>query len=159
MCDFPCILVNSLAVDDITFNIVKYLSHLERIQSLPELVPGYPKSVTVLVGDNVELECLEKPNSQVTHYRWVKTFSAIKADKIDPYEKDNVNWISSKNYRSFEIDEDGRKLHGVKLELQHVTEKDKGYYSCFLSNSIGHTFGTAYLNVIPMLPTGRALSI
>jgi hypothetical protein len=117
-------------------------------------VPGYPKPVTVRAGDNVELECLEKPNGQVSDYRWLKTDSILKAKQINPKVKNNVNWISPLKYKSFEVVKDGTELNGVKLELQHVTEKHQGYYTCFLSNSNGFSFGTAFLNVTPILPTG-----
>lgn len=134
--------------------ILKILPFVERIQSAPLLVTGYPKPVTARTGDNVELECLEKPNSQVSHYRWLKTDSLIKANHTNPFEKDNVNWLSPQMYRPFEIQHGETELNGVKLELKLVTKKDTGYYTCFLSNSNGFTFGTAFLNVKPILPTG-----
>jgi hypothetical protein len=122
-------------------------------------VSGYPKPVTARVGDNVELQCLEKPNGQVSHYRWLKTDSLVKTNQISPYDKDNVNWLSPQKYKSFEVDDGNTKLNGVMLELTHVTEEDMGYYTCFLSNSNGFTFGTTFLNVTPILPSGMTFLI
>ena len=133
------------------------LPYVERIHSAPVLVTGYPKPVTVRAGDDAELECLEKPNSQVSDYRWLKTDSLIKANHTNPYEKDNGNWLLNPQkymYRPFKVQHGETELNGVKLELKRVTEKDMGYYTCFVSNTIGVTFGTAFLNVRPILPTG-----
>ena len=70
-----------------------------------------------------------------------------------------MNWLSPLKYKSFEVDDDDTKLNGVKLELKHVTEDDEGYYTCFISNSNGFSFGTTFLNITPMLPTGMAFLI
>ena len=136
-------------------NLIKIFLYSERINSPPVLLSGYPKPVTVRAGDNVELECIEKPNSQLSHYRWLKTDSPINASNTDIFEKDDLNWFNPKQYRPFEIKHGETELNGMKLELGRVTSKDTGYYSCFLYNAKGFTFGTAFLTVVPILPTGN----
>lgn len=127
---------------------------LERVQSAPVLIQGYPKPRTVRVGDSVTLECLEKPNGPVSDYRWLK-WKSLPATKPDlDFKNGNFIVLASSKYESFASDVDDRKLHGVKLHLENVSEDDRGFYTCFVSNNLGFSHGTAFLDVKPVSPTG-----
>lgn len=125
-------------------------SSSERIQSPPALVPGYPKSATARVGDNVEIECLEKPSNYLTHYRWLKSDSPV----ISQDKGDKMKLINPRKYKSFQVNIGNKQLYGVKLQLKHVTKNDEGYYTCHISNSNGASNGTAYLKINNILPSG-----
>lgn len=111
-----------------------------------------------MVGDSVQLECIEKGNGQVSDYRWLKWHSIPLNKQHVDFEIGNFSIIDSRKYEPFSAVIGQNILDGGRLHLDFVSEEDEGFYTCFVSNNLGYTHRTAYLNVTAVSPTGMILN-
>uniref|UniRef100_G3RQR4 Fibroblast growth factor receptor n=1 Tax=Gorilla gorilla gorilla TaxID=9595 RepID=G3RQR4_GORGO len=135
---YTCLVEN--AVGSIRYNYL--LDVLERSPHRPILQAGLPANTTAVVGSDVELLCKVYSDAQ-PHIQWLKHIvingSSFGADGF-PY----VQVLKTADINSSEVE---------VLYLRNVSAEDAGEYTCLAGNSIGLSYQSAWLTVLP--GTGR----
>ncbi|XP_006976869.1 fibroblast growth factor receptor 4 [Peromyscus maniculatus bairdii] len=131
---YTCLVENSLG--SIRFNYL--LDVLERSPHRPILQAGLPANTTAVVGSDVELLCKVYSDAQ-PHIQWLKHIvingSSFGADGF-PY----VQVLKTTDINSSEVE---------VLYLRNVSAEDAGEYTCLAGNSIGLSYQSAWLTVLP----------
>uniref|UniRef100_F6QKY2 Fibroblast growth factor receptor n=1 Tax=Ornithorhynchus anatinus TaxID=9258 RepID=F6QKY2_ORNAN len=124
-----------------TFGRIHYsylLDVLERSPHRPILQAGLPANTTAVVGSDVEFFCKVYSDAQ-PHIQWLKHIevngSSFAADGV-PY----VQVLKTADINSSEVE---------VLYLRNVSAEDAGEYTCLAGNSIGLSYQSAWLTVIP----------
>lgn len=102
----------------------------EKISASPVILEG-PKNVTTHHGENVTLECRIDEPIVWTVLQWLRHYTV------------NDSYLSPEGEPYVKIIQSGSSL----LELNSVTSEDSGWYTCLVSNSLGRTYESAWLNV------------
>ncbi|MGH0139888.1 UNVERIFIED_CONTAM: hypothetical protein FKN15_076425 [Acipenser sinensis] len=114
------------------------LDVLERSPHRPILQAGLPANTTAVLGSDVELYCKVYSDAQ-PHIQWLKHIEKNGSHYgPDGYPYVMVLKTASVNTSEMEV-----------LYLPNVTYKDAGEYTCLAGNSIGISFQSAWLTVIP----------
>ncbi|XDA76742.1 hypothetical protein R6Z07F_006886 [Ovis aries] len=115
------------------------LDVLERSPHRPILQAGLPANTTAVVGSDVELLCKVYSDAQ-PHIQWLKHIvingSSFGADGF-PY----VQVLKTADINSSEVE---------VLYLRNVSAEDAGEYTCLAGNSIGLSYQSAWLTVLPV---------
>ncbi|XP_021494808.2 fibroblast growth factor receptor 4 [Meriones unguiculatus] len=131
---YTCLVENSLG--SIRFSYL--LDVLERSPHRPILQAGLPANTTAVVGSDVELLCKVYSDAQ-PHIQWLKHIvvngSSLGADGF-PY----VQVLKTTDINSSEVE---------VLYLRNVSAEDAGEYTCLAGNSIGLSYQSAWLTVLP----------
>lgn len=131
---YTCLVEN--AVGSIRYNYL--LDVLERSPHRPILQAGLPANTTAMVGSDVELLCKVYSDAQ-PHIQWLKHIvingSSFGADGF-PY----VQVLKTADINSSEVE---------VLYLRNVSAEDAGEYTCLAGNSIGLSYQSAWLTVLP----------
>nr|XP_021529095.1 fibroblast growth factor receptor 4 [Aotus nancymaae] len=131
---YTCLVENS--VGSIRYSYL--LDVLERSPHRPILQAGLPANTTAVVGSDVELLCKVYSDAQ-PHIQWLKHIvingSSSGADGF-PY----VQVLKTADINSSEVE---------VLYLRNVSAEDAGEYTCLAGNSIGLSYQSAWLTVLP----------
>nr|KAF6346536.1 fibroblast growth factor receptor 4 [Pipistrellus kuhlii] len=131
---YTCLVENS--VGSIRYSYL--LDVLERSPHRPILQAGLPANTTAVVGSDVELLCKVYSDAQ-PHIQWLKHIvingSNFGADGF-PY----VQVLKTTDINSSEVE---------VLYLRNVSAEDAGEYTCLAGNSIGLSYQSAWLTVLP----------
>uniref|UniRef100_A0A673IV46 Fibroblast growth factor receptor n=1 Tax=Sinocyclocheilus rhinocerous TaxID=307959 RepID=A0A673IV46_9TELE len=137
--NYTCMLENAYGSINHTYT----LDVVERSPHRPILQAGLPANVTVQVGEDAKFVCKVYSDAQ-PHIQWlqhiVKNGSHYGADGL-PYVR--VLKTAGVNTTDKEIE---------VLYLPNVTFEDAGEYTCLAGNSIGISYHTAWLTVLPAEP-------
>ncbi|XP_070088997.1 fibroblast growth factor receptor 4 isoform X6 [Equus przewalskii] len=131
---YTCLVENSLG--SIRYSYL--LDVLERSPHRPILQAGLPANTTAVAGSDVELLCKVYSDAQ-PHIQWLKHIvingSSFGADGF-PY----VQVLKTADINSSEVE---------VLYLRNVSAEDAGEYTCLAGNSIGLSYQSAWLTVLP----------
>ncbi|XP_043110965.1 fibroblast growth factor receptor 2 isoform X3 [Puntigrus tetrazona] len=137
--NYTCVVENSYGSINHTYT----LDVVERSPHRPILQAGLPANVTVQVGEDAKFVCKVYSDAQ-PHIQWlqhiVKNGSRYGPDG-HPYVR--VLKTAGVNTTDKEIE---------VLYLPNVTFEDAGEYTCLAGNSIGISYHTAWLTVLPAEP-------
>uniref|UniRef100_A0A672LRM9 Fibroblast growth factor receptor n=1 Tax=Sinocyclocheilus grahami TaxID=75366 RepID=A0A672LRM9_SINGR len=137
--NYTCLLENAYGSINHTYT----LDVVERSPHRPILQAGLPANVTVQVGEDAKFVCKVYSDAQ-PHIQWlqhiVKNGSRYGPDGL-PYVR--VLKTAGVNTTDKEIE---------VLYLPNVTFEDAGEYTCLAGNSIGISYHTAWLTVLPAEP-------
>ncbi|XP_036742857.2 fibroblast growth factor receptor 4 isoform X4 [Manis pentadactyla] len=131
---YTCLVENSLG----SIHYSYLLDVLERSPHRPILQAGLPANTTAVAGSDVELLCKVYSDAQ-PHIQWLKHIvingSSFGADGF-PY----VQVLKTADINSSEVE---------VLYLRNVSTEDAGEYTCLAGNSIGLSYQSAWLTVLP----------
>ncbi|XP_001381003.2 fibroblast growth factor receptor 4 [Monodelphis domestica] len=131
---YTCVIENALG--SLRYNYL--LDVLERSPHRPILQAGLPANTTAVVGSDVELLCKVYSDAQ-PHIQWLKHIevngSSFGADGF-PF----VQVLKTADINSSEVE---------VLYLRNVSSEDAGEYTCLAGNSIGLSYQSAWLTVLP----------
>nr|XP_020854442.1 fibroblast growth factor receptor 4 isoform X2 [Phascolarctos cinereus] len=131
---YTCVVENALG--SLRYNYL--LDVLERSPHRPILQAGLPANTTAVVGSDVELLCKVYSDAQ-PHIQWLKHIevngSSFGADGF-PF----VQVLKTTDINSSEVE---------VLYLRNVSAEDAGEYTCLAGNSIGLSYQSAWLTVLP----------
>ncbi|XP_059372978.1 fibroblast growth factor receptor 2-like isoform X5 [Carassius carassius] len=134
--NYTCVVENAYGSINHTYT----LDVVERSPHRPILQAGLPANVTVQVGEDAKFVCKVYSDAQ-PHIQWlqhiVKNGSRYGPDGL-PYVR--VLKTAGVNTTDKEIE---------VLYLPNVTFQDAGEYTCLAGNSIGISYHTAWLTVLP----------
>lgn len=137
--NYTCLVENAYGSINHTYT----LDVVERSPHRPILQAGLPANVTVQVGEDAKFVCKVYSDAQ-PHIQWlqhiVKNGSRYGPDGL-PYVR--VLKTAGVNTTDKEIE---------VLYLPNVTFEDAGEYTCLAGNSIGISYHTAWLTVLPAEP-------
>ncbi|XP_026133690.1 fibroblast growth factor receptor 2-like isoform X1 [Carassius auratus] len=137
--NYTCVVENAYGSINHTYT----LDVVERSPHRPILQAGLPANVTVQVGEDAKFVCKVYSDAQ-PHIQWlqhiVKNGSRYGPDGL-PYVR--VLKTAGVNTTDKEIE---------VLYLPNVTFQDAGEYTCLAGNSIGISYHTAWLTVLPAEP-------
>ncbi|XP_016400419.1 fibroblast growth factor receptor 2-like isoform X4 [Sinocyclocheilus rhinocerous] len=137
--NYTCMLENAYGSINHTYT----LDVVERSPHRPILQAGLPANVTVQVGEDAKFVCKVYSDAQ-PHIQWLqhimKNGSRYGPDGL-PYVR--VLKTAGVNTTDKEIE---------VLYLPNVTFQDAGEYTCLAGNSIGISYHTAWLTVLPAEP-------
>uniref|UniRef100_H3AMP8 Fibroblast growth factor receptor n=1 Tax=Latimeria chalumnae TaxID=7897 RepID=H3AMP8_LATCH len=132
--NYTCVVENKYG----SINHSYLLDVLERSPHRPILQAGLPANTTVVVGSDVEFYCKVYSDAQ-PHIQWLKHIevngSRYGVDGV-PY----VQVLKTADINSSEVE---------VLYLRKVSFEDAGEYTCLAGNSIGFSYQSAWLTVLP----------
>lgn len=116
---------------------------VEKSRTKPILKCGYPKNTSVLLGQNTSMTCIVVISGTLPDFRWLKWKAIPKnyPDSLD-FESGSYNLVNPVQYETVPVD--GK--YGVKVNIQNVTAKDLGMYTCYVSNHLGFNYRNAFLS-------------
>uniref|UniRef100_A0A452VJ38 Fibroblast growth factor receptor n=1 Tax=Ursus maritimus TaxID=29073 RepID=A0A452VJ38_URSMA len=131
---YTCLVENAMG----SIRYSSLLDVLERSPHRPILQAGLPANTTAVAGSDVELLCKVYSDAQ-PHIQWLKHIvingSSFGADGF-PY----VQVLKTADINSSEVE---------VLYLRNVSAEDAGEYTCLAGNSIGLSYQSAWLTVLP----------
>ncbi|XP_078668646.1 fibroblast growth factor receptor 2-like isoform X8 [Branchiostoma floridae x Branchiostoma belcheri] len=137
---YTCIIQNAYGSINHTYE----LDVIERSPSPPVLAPGLPQNQTVVVGSTVDFQCRVFSDAR-PHIQWLKHYE-VNGSYVDANGKPHVRVLKTADVNN--IDQNLEKL-----VLRNVTEEDAGQYTVSAGNSIGFSYNSAWLTIIPEYPT------
>ncbi|XP_053935445.1 fibroblast growth factor receptor 4 isoform X2 [Cuculus canorus] len=123
------------------FGSIRYsylLDVLERSPHRPILQAGLPANTTALVGSDVEFFCKVYSDAQ-PHIQWLKHIE-VNGSTSGPDGVPYVQVLKTADINSSEVE---------VLYLRNVSMEDAGEYTCLAGNSIGLSYQSAWLTVLP----------
>lgn len=130
----------------------------EKTRTSPYLEKGEIKNKTVVVGRNATIPCYELISGTLPDFRWLRWkgrqdpvvlniiasgTSEFNKSVVEVVKAARYKQVSKKSHRS----NDQAPLYGVELVFTNITKQDEGFYTCLVTNHIGHDFKTMYLTV------------
>ncbi|XP_010122484.1 PREDICTED: LOW QUALITY PROTEIN: fibroblast growth factor receptor 4-like, partial [Chlamydotis macqueenii] len=104
----------------------------------PILQAGLPANTTALVGSDVEFFCKVYSDAQ-PHIQWLKHIE-VNGSNYGPDGVPYVQVLKTADINSSEVE---------VLYLRNVSVEDAGEYTCLAGNSIGLSYQSAWLTVLP----------
>lgn len=132
---YECIVSNSEGSVNWTYKLEVY----ERVPHKPIFKDGYLTNQTVYVGGRARFECRFLSDLQ-PRMRWLRHYS-INGSYTDSSETPYVTPLEST---------DPNITDPHILVIDNVTEADEAWYSCIVGNSLGVSYRSAYLTVLPL---------
>ena len=132
----------------------------EKTRTSPYLEKGEIKNQTVFVGTNTTIPCYELISGTLPDFRWLRWKGAVNAtvlgtiasgtslfnqSVVEVLLAERYKQVSKKSHRS----NDRTPLYGVELVLTNVSLADEGFYTCLVTNHIGHDYKTCLLYTSP----------
>ncbi|XP_037550469.1 fibroblast growth factor receptor 3 [Nematolebias whitei] len=134
--NYTCVVQNKYGTISHTYQ----LDVLERSPHRPILQAGLPANQTVVVGSNVEFHCKVYSDAQ-PHIQWLKHIE-VNGSRYGPDGVPYVNVLKTAG-----INTTDKELE--VLFLTNVSFEDAGEYTCLAGNSIGYSYHSAWLTVLP----------
>ncbi|XP_038150648.1 fibroblast growth factor receptor 2 isoform X7 [Cyprinodon tularosa] len=134
--NYTCLVENRLGSINHTYT----LDVLERSPHQPILQAGQPANTTVRVGEDAQFQCKVYSDSK-PQIQWLKHITrngSRYGPDGNPYVKVLKTPGGNTTYKDMEV-----------LYLSNVTFEDAGEYTCLAGNSIGISYQTATLTVLP----------
>lgn len=132
--NYTCVVENKYG----SINHSYQLEVLERSPHRPILQVGLPANKSAVVGSNVEFHCRVFSDAQ-PHIQWLKHVE-VNGSRYGPDEAPYVQVLKTADINSTEIE---------VLYLHNITFEDSGKYTCLAGNSIGISYHSAWLTVLP----------
>ncbi|XP_015931132.1 fibroblast growth factor receptor-like 1 [Parasteatoda tepidariorum] len=125
----------------------------------PDLSVFHPLNTTVKYGSSATFQCRVRSEAP-PNIQWLKKVEDRDLAKMKKENHDIIK-VQNENYRILQSSEvversDGSFLN--KLTIPEVYEADSGKYICLGANSMGYSFRSAYLTVLPRGPRSSPLS-
>ncbi|EMP30946.1 Fibroblast growth factor receptor 4 [Chelonia mydas] len=114
------------------------LDVLERSPHRPILQAGLPANTTAVVGSDVEFFCKVYSDAQ-PHIQWLRHIE-VNGSSFGPDGVPYVQVLKPADINSSEVE---------VLYLHNVSREDAGEYTCLAGNSIGLSYQSAWLTVLP----------
>ena len=122
----------------------------EKTRTSPYLEKGEVENRTAIVGQNVSIPCYELISGTLPDFRWLKwkrkpnlTVLNMVAEGSKRYD---IN-LGFEIIKANQYNQDRSQLYGIELVLTNVTKHDEGFYTCLVSNHVGHDYVTMYLTI------------
>ncbi|XP_011483053.1 fibroblast growth factor receptor 2 isoform X1 [Oryzias latipes] len=134
--NYTCVVENELGSINHTYT----LDVVERSPHRPILQAGLPANTTVHVGEDARFVCKVYSDAQ-PHIQWLKHITQ-NGSRLGPDGHPYVRVLKTAGVNT--TDKEIEVLH-----LPNVTFEDAGEYTCLAGNSIGISYHTATLTVLP----------
>nr|BBD75251.1 fibroblast growth factor receptor-a [Parasteatoda tepidariorum] len=131
---YDCIVSNSLGSINYTYELEIH----ERIPHKPIFRDGFPANQTVHLGERARFECSFISDLQ-PRFRWLRHYK-VNGSFADSSEIPYVEPVQST---------DPNVTDPHILILDNVTYEDQGWITCLAGNSIGVSYRSAFLTVLP----------
>uniref|UniRef100_A0A8C5MBG4 Fibroblast growth factor receptor n=1 Tax=Leptobrachium leishanense TaxID=445787 RepID=A0A8C5MBG4_9ANUR len=132
--NYTCVVENKMGSVSYTY----LLDVLERSSHRPILQAGLPANTTARLGSDVEFYCKVYSDAQ-PHIQWLKHIE-VNGSRIGPDDAPYVQVLKAADINTSEVE---------VLHLRNVSMEDAGEYTCLAGNSIGLSYQSAWLIVLP----------
>ncbi|GFQ80143.1 fibroblast growth factor receptor-like 1 [Trichonephila clavata] len=128
----------------------RIISLLTLNSTRPDLSVFHPLNTTVKYGSSATFQCRVRSEAP-PNIQWLKKVEDYELPKLQKQHHDIIK-VQGENYRVLQSSEvversDGSFLN--KLTIPEVFEADSGKYICLGAHSMGYSFRSAYLTVLP----------
>uniref|UniRef100_A0A8C3KX43 Fibroblast growth factor receptor n=1 Tax=Chrysolophus pictus TaxID=9089 RepID=A0A8C3KX43_CHRPC len=134
--NYTCIVENQYG----SINHTYHLDVVERSPHRPILQAGLPANASAVVGGDVEFVCKVYSDAQ-PHIQWIKHVEK----NGSRYGPDGLPYLQV--LKAAGVNTTDKEIE--VLYIRNVTFEDAGEYTCLAGNSIGISFHTAWLTVLP----------
>uniref|UniRef100_A0A7N5JE84 Fibroblast growth factor receptor 2 n=1 Tax=Ailuropoda melanoleuca TaxID=9646 RepID=A0A7N5JE84_AILME len=134
--NYTCVVENEYG----SINHTYHLDVVERSPHRPILQAGLPANASTVVGGDVEFVCKVYSDAQ-PHIQWIKHVEK----NGSKYGPDGLPYL--KVLKAAGVNTTDREIE--VLYIRNVTFEDAGEYTCLAGNSIGISFHSAWLTVLP----------
>ncbi|XP_010378806.1 fibroblast growth factor receptor 2 isoform X10 [Rhinopithecus roxellana] len=134
--NYTCVVENEYG----SINHTYHLDVVERSPHRPILQAGLPANASAVVGGDVEFVCKVYSDAQ-PHIQWIKHVEK----NGSKYGPDGLPYL--KVLKAAGVNTTDKEIE--VLYIRNVTFEDAGEYTCLAGNSIGISFHSAWLTVLP----------
>ncbi|KAM8783001.1 fibroblast growth factor receptor 2 isoform 7-T7 [Rhynchonycteris naso] len=134
--NYTCVVENEFG----SINHTYHLDVVERSPHRPILQAGLPANASTVVGGDVEFVCKVYSDAQ-PHIQWIKHVEK----NGSKYGPDGLPYL--KVLKAAGVNTTDKEIE--VLYIRNVTFEDAGEYTCLAGNSIGISFHSAWLTVLP----------
>ncbi|XP_020136322.2 fibroblast growth factor receptor 2 isoform X10 [Microcebus murinus] len=134
--NYTCVVENGYG----SINHTYHLDVVERSPHRPILQAGLPANASTVVGGDVEFVCKVYSDAQ-PHIQWIKHVEK----NGSKYGPDGLPYL--KVLKAAGVNTTDKEIE--VLYIRNVTFEDAGEYTCLAGNSIGISFHSAWLTVLP----------
>uniref|UniRef100_A0A480N330 Fibroblast growth factor receptor n=1 Tax=Sus scrofa TaxID=9823 RepID=A0A480N330_PIG len=134
--NYTCVVENDYG----SINHTYHLDVVERSPHRPILQAGLPANASTVVGGDVEFVCKVYSDAQ-PHIQWIKHVEK----NGSKYGPDGLPYL--KVLKAAGVNTTDKEIE--VLYIRNVTFEDAGEYTCLAGNSIGISFHSAWLTVLP----------
>ncbi|XP_004751870.1 fibroblast growth factor receptor 2 isoform X6 [Mustela nigripes] len=134
--NYTCVVENEYG----SINHTYHLDVVERSPHRPILQAGLPANASTVVGGDVEFVCKVYSDAQ-PHIQWIKHVEK----NGSKYGPDGLPYL--KVLKAAGVNTTDKEIE--VLYIRNVTFEDAGEYTCLAGNSIGISFHSAWLTVLP----------
>ncbi|XP_076409759.1 fibroblast growth factor receptor 2 isoform X9 [Peromyscus maniculatus bairdii] len=134
--NYTCLVENEYG----SINHTYHLDVVERSPHRPILQAGLPANASAVVGGDVEFVCKVYSDAQ-PHIQWIKHVEK----NGSKYGPDGLPYL--KVLKAAGVNTTDKEIE--VLYIRNVTLEDAGEYTCLAGNSIGISFHSAWLTVLP----------
>ncbi|CAO2583552.1 Fibroblast growth factor receptor 2 [Lemmus lemmus] len=135
--NYTCLVENEYG----SINHTYHLDVVERSPHRPILQAGLPANASAVVGGDVEFVCKVYSDAQ-PHIQWIKHVEK----NGSKYGPDGLPYL--KVLKAAGVNTTDKEIE--VLYIRNVTFEDAGEYTCLAGNSIGISFHSAWLTVLPV---------